>query len=326
MLTVKKLESLAQADGRYSVGDGSGLMLFVRGEGGRRQWVQRLKIGGKARDIGLGAYPDVSLAAARAAAAKNKAEVVAGNDPLAARREREAAAEAAKAEPTRTFSAALDAFIAAHGAGWKSDRTRATAKTSMERHAAVLLPKPVRDIAVKDVLAVLSPIWATKPVMAQHIRARLESIFDWAKSAGWRSGDNPAAWRGGLKPLLAKPSSLLRNRHHPALPWPVVASFLTALRGEQGNAARCLELCVLTAVRSGEARDAEWREFDLTRAIWTLPAGRTKTTSEHRVPLSPPALALITAMLPPGEKPEPGAAVFPCRAGGHTAICPSSRW
>ncbi|UPY39213.1 site-specific integrase [Sediminicoccus sp. KRV36] len=328
MITDRELKSCSRTVGRYSVGDGSGLSLLVRdsakrapvegggGEGDddkRKQWVQRITVAGKVREIGHGAYPAVSLAKARAAAKKVVEEVKGGADPLAQRRDKEGAAKAAIVQ---TFDAALTAYIEAHGAAWRSEKTRTAARVDMERHASSLLPKPVRDIRVSDVLAVLQPIWNTKPIMAQRVRARMEAILDWAKGAGWRSGENPAAWRGGLKPLLAKPSSVVRNRHHPALSWAEVPTFLAELRDENGNAARCLELCILTAVRSGEARGAIWGEFDLAGAIWTIPAGRMKAGEAHRVPLSAPALALLRAMLPAGDPPKPEAVTFPNRDGG----------
>lgn len=313
MLTVKELENRARRDGTHSVGDGSGLALLVRESGKYRRWVQRITIGGKRRDIGHGNYPAVSLAKARAAAKAIQDDVAAGRDPLAERREVSRENTAATA---RTFDAAISGYIEAHGAAWRSEKTRKFARLNLERHAKALLGKAVRDVSTNDVLHVLRPIWTMKPVMAGHVRARIEAVLDWAKGAGWRSGENPAAWRGVLKPLLAKPSSVIRNRHHPALAWEQLPAFLAELRDENGNAARCLELCILTACRSGEARGAAWREIDMAAATWTVPAKRMKAGEEHRIPLSVAALTLLRSMqCSHGGKPDPDALIFPNRDG-----------
>lgn len=311
-LTVKELEKLSREDGRHAVGDGTGLALLVRDGGARRLWVQRITVAGKVRELGHGAYPAVSLAKARAAAKLVRDDVAAGRDPLALRREQKAASKAAT---DQTLAAALTGYIAAHGAAWRSEKTRRLTRTSVERHAKALLSRSVRDIKAGDVLSVLRPIWSDKPVQAQKVRARLEGVFDWAKGAGWRDGENPAAWKGVLKPVLAKPSAVTRNRHHPALPWEVVPAFLGELRDENGTAPRCLELAILTAVRSGEARGATWGEFDLNGAVWTIPAVRMKAARPHRVPLSAPAAALLRGLLPKKGEPDPAALVFPTSVG-----------
>ena len=315
MLTAVQVKALAARDGRHFVGDGSGLCLLVRGgrDGAKEaRWVQRLRVSGKRREIGHGSYPRVSLAQARDKARKAMEAVEAGRDPLAEKREKKAAmVAAASAAEKETFAAALDAYIGAHGAAWRSPKTAREVRSRLERHGKALMKKPVREVGKADVLAVLRPIWTAKPVLAQQIRARIEGILEWARAAGWRDGENPAAWRGGLKPLLAEPSKVTRNRHHPALPWEQVPAFLAALRQVDGLAARCLELVIFTAVRSGEARGARRAEFDLNAAVWTIPAGRMKAGKPHRVPLPAPAVALLRGTLP--EKGE--ALVFPSPRG-----------
>lgn len=318
MLTAVQIKSLASRNGLHFVGDGSGLCLLVRdGQAGAKEcrWVQRVRVAGRRREIGHGVFPAVSLAQARAAAKKVADEVAAGRDPVAERREREAAAiAAADAADRETFAAALDGYIGAHGAAWRSPKTKKQVRERMDRHAKALLKKPVRSIGKTDVLAVLRPIWTEKPVLAQQLRARMENVFEWAKAAGWRSGENPAGWRGMLQPLLAKPSAVTRNRHHPALPWAQVPAFLAALRRVDGGAARCLELVILSAVRSGEARGALRGEFDLDAALWTIPAERMKAGKPHRVPLSAPALALLRSRIVEGMKKD--ALLFPSPRGG----------
>lgn len=298
--------------GRHSDAKGSGLMLEVRPSGGRF-WLQRIMVGGKRRDLGLGSYPDVSLSEARARAQANREAVAAGRDILAERAAAKAAAAApAEPAPDRTFAAALDAYLAAHGAGWRNPKTARQAKEAMQKHAAALLPRHVAEVDVAAVHAVLAPIWATKAALATKLRGRLEGVCEWAIAAGWRSGPNPAAWKGALRPLLARPESVLRNKHHAALPWQRVPAFMAALNAEAGNAARCLAFTILTACRSGEARAAVWGEVDLAAAVWAVPAGKMKSGRAHRVPVAPAAVALLRGMLPAdGSMPAADALIFP---------------
>jgi integrase len=311
-MTSKEVEKAARSDGRHATGDGTGLCLLVRDGGKRRMWVQRVTVAGKVRELGHGSYPAVSLADARKAAKKVRDDVAAGLDPVALRQTKRVAAVAAA---TRTLDAALTAYIEAHGPVWRSEKTRRLTRTSLEQHAAVLLAKSVQDITLEDVRATLAPIWLTKPVLAQKVRSRIEAALEWAIAAGWRGGPNPAAWRGGLRPLLARPSSIRPPRHHPALPWERVPGFLAELRDENGTAARCLELVILTALRSGEARGATWGEIDLAGALWTIPAARMKAGRPHRVPLSASAVALLRSLLPKNGAPDPAALLFPTSVG-----------
>ncbi|MBR0671152.1 tyrosine-type recombinase/integrase [Neoroseomonas soli] len=306
MLTEVQIK--AARPGRYSDGRGDGLMLFVSPTGAKK-WVQRIKVGARYREIGHGGHPEVGLAEARRRAAEAKLQVAAGVDPIEARRQ----VQAVKAAPLgRTLKDAVEGYIAAHGPAWRSPKTATLFRRSLEDHAAGLLARDPAGITLDDVHSVLAPIWSSKPVLAQKVRSRLEHSLEWSMAAGWRPhGLNPAAWRGAIRTLLAKPGKVTRNRHHPALPWSRIPEFIAALRDEVGNAARCLEWVVLTASRSGEARGATWSEIDLDSAIWAIPAARMKAGRAHRVPLSAPAVALLRAMLPKGGvKPAQGL-IFP---------------
>ena len=159
--------------------------------------------------------------------------------------------------------------------------------------------------------SVLAPLWGPKLETATKLRTRLEGVLEYAIAAGWRQGPNPAAWRGGLRPLLARPDAIRQTRHHPALAWEHVPAFLSALGRESGNAARALHLAVLTACRSGEVRGADWSEFVLEARLWSIPARRMKSGRDHRVPLSPPAIALLRSMLPEDGAKPPEGLLFP---------------
>lgn len=279
--------------GKYSDGRGDGLFLLVRPTGGKF-WLQRIKVSTRYREIGHGSWPQVSLSDARRKAEATKGQAAKGLDPAAARQ------VARAVSPTgHTLQEAVEGHIAAHQASWRGKKTAKLFRTSLEQHATDLLQRDPASITVADVQKVLSPIWTTKPVLAQKVRSRIEHSLEWATAAGWRPPSlNPAAWKGSLRPLLAKPAKVTRNRHNPALPWSQVPAFLLELKRETTPSSRALELTVLTAVRSGEARGADWSEIDLDAKVWTIPAPRTKSGREHRVPLSPAAVGLLDAMRP----------------------------
>jgi integrase len=151
-------------------------------------------------------------------------------------------------------------------------------------------------VTTEDVLAALTPIWTAKSVTAVIVRSRIEFVLSYAKSRGWRSGENVARWRDHLANLLPKAAKVHRVEHRPALPWTTAPAFMARLASEDSVAARCLGFCILTAVRCGEASGARWLEIDLGTATWTIPAGRMKGGKEHRVALSDAALAILREM------------------------------
>lgn len=298
--------------GRHHDGRGHGLFLDVK-PSGARAWVQRVRVGTRVREVGHGPYPTVSLVEARKAAQVTFDEAQAGIDPVLKRRGQ----EQAKAEAQeRALRAAMDEYIKAHAPAWKNPRTATIFRQSLEARAASLLDRPVAEVDLEDVRAMLAAFWNTHPVLAQKVRGRLQHVFEYASAAGWRRGANPAMWAGGLRPLLPKTGSIHTTRHHPALHHGRVGAFLAALRRQDGLAAKALHLAVLTACRSGEARGADWSEIDIQAATWVIPAARMKAKNAHRIPLSGPAVALLRGMLPPGGvKPATGL-IFPSPRGG----------
>ena len=216
-------------------------------------------------------------------------------DPLA-KAKADRLAKAAEPASTTTFKQAATEFIEDNKSGWKNAKHAAQWTTTLETYVYPVFGNvSVADIDAPMVLKVLKPIWTTKTETARRVRGRIEAVLDWAKVHEMRSGENPARWRGGLQHALpAKPQSSL-VKHHPALPYGEIAEFMAALRAEEGTAARCLEFTILTAARTSEAIGAKWSEIDLEAATWTIPASRIKAAREHRVPLSPAALALLKA-------------------------------
>ena len=310
----KELSALAVArlkhEGRHAVGGAPGLHLRVAG--GSRAWILRIKIGARRRDIGLGPYPEVSLAEARDVARVYRKRVRDGGDPLDEKRQARAALRVNEAK-AMTFEECAQSYIEAHKAGWKNEKHQKQWGASLKTYA---YPKigvlPVATIDTGLVLGVLRPIWTEKTETASRLRGRIESILDWAKVSGYREGENPARWRGHLDKLLPAPSQVQKVEHHAALPYADIGQFMVELREREGSSARALEFAILTAARSSEIRGATWEEIKLENKIWTVPADRMKADKEHRVPLSPPAIALLKAM----PRLEGTEYVFPAPRGG----------
>lgn len=321
-LNAKQVEHLKEP-GFHAVGGVDGLYLRVY-ESGARCWVLRYatpevrysKAGNPfyaRRDLGLGGYPDVSLAKARDKAADYKERIREhGEDPAAQRKE----ARRRWAESLRrgiTFEQAGRKAFAAKAPEFRSKKHRDQWISRLEMYAfPVIGDVPVADVDVNHVMSVLEPIWQTKTETATRVRQRMESVLTWAKVSGYRDGDNPAFWKGNLKELLPNPSKLHKVSHYPALPWKRVPEFMDALRERSGFSARALELVVMTAARSGEVRAATWDEIDMEERVWTIPGDRMKGGLTHRIPLCDDAVALLESL--PRLEGEPH--VFPAQRGG----------
>ena len=271
-------------------GDGAGLWLRV--QPGGRSWIFRYvsPSTGRERRMGLGTAADVTLAAARRAAAAAREQLHRGLDPLDQRQ----LAAAEKAREVITLRMAAASCIAAKRMGWRNAKHAAQWEATLTAYAYPALgAQPVETIGKADVLEVLMPIWQARPETASRLRGRLETILDYAKQRDWRAGENPAAWKGNLQHVLAPRSRVARVQHHAAVPWKDLGRVLEALSRSAGTAALAVRFIALTAARSGEARGARWSEIDLDGAVWTVPAERMKGSREHRVPLCPEAIAVL---------------------------------
>lgn len=284
-LAVKNLK----AEGLHAVGTVSGLHLSISASGAR-SWILRTKIGNRRSDIGLGAYPAVSLALAHEKAQATKESIKQGIDPVAARTRSRSTVE-------WTFERCALEYIKLHRATWKGAKHASQWENTLATYAYPKIgAKHVRDIAVGDVLAVIESHWLTKNETMSRVRNRIELVLSWAAVRGYRSKENPAAWRGNLDNALPKPSKVNQAEPHKALPFTQIHDFMRQLRQTQGMSAKCLQWLILTATRSNEAREATWAEIDLEGASWTIPAARMKAGREHRIPLSAAALALLQTM------------------------------
>jgi integrase len=291
-LTALKVEK-AKEPGMYA--DGGGLYLRVTPEGARN-WVLRYMLDRRPRWMGLGPLGLYSLADARARALDARRKRHEGIDPIEARRA-ERARQRLEAAKSITFKECAEAYIASHRAGWRNEKHKYQWPATLNAFAyPVIGALPVQAVDTGLVLKVLEPIWAKKPETASRVRQRIENILDLAKVRGHRDGENPARWRGHLDKLLPAPSKVRKVEHLAALPYAALSAFLASLRPREAVAARALEFLILTAARTGEAMGARWSEIDLLDKTWTVPAARMKAHREHRVPLSPRALAILGDM------------------------------
>jgi len=236
--------------------------------------------------MGLGSASSVPLADAREKAAGARRKIAQGLNPIE-ERERD--------NGIPTFGEMAGMVREALAPGFRNEKHKAQWKMTLETYAAPLRGKPVDTINTDDVLAVLKPIWTTKAETASRLRGRIEKVLDAAKAKGFREGENPARWRGHLDHLLPKQPKLTRG-HHPAMPYEDVAAFIGRLRQADSLAARALELCILTAARSGEILGMQWDEVDLDKSLWIIPPHRMKAGREHRVPLSVRAVSILRSL------------------------------
>lgn len=310
--------------GRY--GDGQGLYLLVRPHDARF-WLFRYTVNGKMREMGLGPVelsrvdrpdepvalapsgpnPARTLAEARVLAGDLFRSVRMGRDPLAER-------DAAKAEAgqAKTFGDVADSYIKAHEAGWKNAKHRQQWGNTLTTYVLPTIgARAVASIDTGAVMTVLDPLWREKTETASRVRGRIEAVLDFATARGWRTGDNPARWRGHLDNLLPARMKVATVQHHAALPWRQMAAFMVDLGKQEGVAPLALRFAILTAARTGEAVGATWGEIDMTEKAWTIPAERMKAAREHRVPLSSGALDVLADMAKLRTDRSDDAPVFP---------------
>ena len=290
--------------GLHFVGAVAGLALQIT-DSGARSWVLRVMVGGKRREMGLGGFPDVTLAGAKEAARTARAKIKEGIDPIEDNKAKRSALQAARSASI-TFSEAAQTYISVMEAEWTNDKHAAQWRNTLSTYAFPVMGNIyVRDIEQSHVMRVLEPIWNTKTETATRLRGRIENVLDWARVRGYRTGENPARWRGHLDMVLATPGKIQKVEHHPALPFDDLGAFMALLRQVEGMGARALEFAILTAARSGEVRGATWAEVDLNDASWTIPASRMKAKREHRAALNEEAVTLLNSL------PRTGDLIFP---------------
>lgn len=298
--------------GLWAVGGVSDLYLHVNARGAR-SWILRVVVGDKRRDMGLGGYPDIGVADARQKAREARLKIEQGIDPILLRKQAKSELMALQATD-KTFEQAAGEYIKIHADSWSNDKHRKQWESTLAAYAFPVVGKlSLRDIRQEHILKILEPIWTTKTETATRVRGRMESILDWAKVKGLRSGENPAAWKGHLDHMLPAPTRLKKVEHLTAVPVREMPDFMIKLRQAAGTAAQALEFLILTAARSGEVRGITWQEVSLEDALWIVPAERMKMKREHRVPLSDRAVSILKSQPRIDENP----LVFPAPRGSQ---------
>jgi integrase len=266
--------------------DGDGLYLQVR-EGARgisKSWIFRYQLNKRVREMGFGALKDVSLQAARLKLAESRKMLLEGKDPLYERNLK-------KSLNVPTFWECCEAYIEIHKSDWKNAKSELQWRNTLKNDAKSLSNIKVDFISTPLVLKVLQPIWNEKNDTARKLRGRIERVLDYAKSMGFRAGENPAAMKGNLEFSLAKKPT--ERIHQPSLHWKQLSTFIKELRKSNAVSRLALEFLILTASRTGEVINAQWDEIDLDEKRWTIPATRMKMAKEHAIPLSPSAIAIL---------------------------------
>lgn len=311
----KELSALAvsrlKENGKYAVGGVDGLYLRIAGNS--RAWVLCAAMGSRINQsgkevvrrlsMGLGPFPEISLAEARESARSLRKKIRDGIDPLQEKRKAKLTSSKAK-----TFEQCALAFIEDKKIEWRNDKHVKQWSSTLTTYAFPLIGQfPINAIDNDAILLVLrqevstkdgstSTLWNARNETASRLRGRLESILDWAKVSGYREGENPAAWQGNLKHVLPAPGKVQKVEHHAALPFSEISTFMEKLRQRSGVSAKALEFAILTAARSGEVRGATWDEIDLHKKTWTISAERMKASKSHTVPLSDSAYSLLKNM------------------------------
>ncbi|WP_298220759.1 integrase arm-type DNA-binding domain-containing protein [Halothiobacillus sp.] len=325
-IEVKRLTVNTNAEGvpyntMHRVGGVSGLMLQIT-PSGAKSWLLRTYVGEKRRSIGLGGFPDVSLADARTKAQAVKDQIELGLDPIETKR----AARRALIDSQRqtiTFEDAARRYIEMKAKEFKNPRQAEQWTSSLTAYAFPIIGGvPVRDIELTHIKAVLDPIWERINETANRVRGRIENILGWATIHQYRTGENPARWTNYLDQIYAAPGKIQKVKHHEAMPFADVPAFMAELRQRDGLAARALEFTILTATRTNEGvgdkrihkPGATWGEIDTDKRLWTIPAERMKAGRAHQVPLSDAAMKVLAGL----ARGDDAALIFP-GAGGAIA-------
>jgi integrase len=290
-LTTKRIGKLRKRPrGRFH--DGHGLYLQVMGPRSA-SWILRYVRHGEERMLGLGPLHVVGLKEARERAKVARLQLLDGIDPVEDRKAKKLERVLASTR-TMSFSDCAMAYHRQHEGKWKNNKHRAQFLSTLKQYAFPIIGTlPVVAIDTGLVLKCVEPHWATKTETMSRIRGRIEAVLDWATVRGYRSGDNPARWKGHLNQVLPARGSIAKVEHHAALSYRELPAFMQELRTREGVAPRALEFTILTAARTGEVIGAQWNEINLATATWKIPAGRMKGSREHRVPLSARAIELL---------------------------------
>ena len=196
-------------------------------------------------------------------------------------------------------------------------------KTYVARFATYAIPtlgkKRVGAITKDDVLALLQPLWATKPTIGKWLQVELKRLFDLAIKMGYRLDDNPSTWKGLLEFYLPSAAKTVRNKHHSRAEIADLPSFVKDVSAKDTMVSKAVLFGILTATRKQEFSNAVWSEIDLNNGVWSISPERRKDGNRNafRVPLSEQALELLSSL--------PRTSDFVFGKGQYKAICPAYR-
>ncbi len=307
--TDRQLRTAKPRASDYRIGCGGQLYLRITPTGFKYWQIRYYKANGKESLHQFANYPQTSLLQARAQLLVLLPVLLAGQTPPAV-----AARQAERA--AMSFDQCAASYIEAKRPEWKNAKHAQQWTNTLAQHASPVFGNlPVTSVRRDDVLRCLEPIWLTHNETASRLRGRIESVLDWAKAKGFREGDNPAIWRGGLQNLLSAPGKTQKVVNHPSLPYAELPAFFQQLKTTNGESAAALMFLILTATRTSEVLGATWDEIQAGKqAIWTIPEERMKAAREHRIPLSCPALDLLK------RRPRVGPYVFSTAVLGNSAM------
>lgn len=282
-LTSRKIATATQ--GKYE--DGGGLRLVVS-KRHAKSWIFRFMLNKKRREMGLGPYPVVSLAAAREKAHTARQLLLAGIDPILERKDH---------IKIPTFADCAVNYIGSMKDEWKNHKHASQWSSTIKSYANPKFgKKPVNQITTEDVLSALKPIWLNKTVTARRLQNRIKKVLDYAAAKGYRSRENPAAWDGNLSDLLPKPSKVAKKAHHPAMPYSIAPAFIKEIKECDSLSSQALRFLILTATRTSEVLMATWSEIDFKGNRWSIPETRMKSGRAHNVPLSTVSIGLLQTL------------------------------
>lgn len=300
-IEVKRLNT----NGPNFVGGVAGLILQISNDGKAKSWLLRTRVGSKRQHIGLGPYPQVTLAEARVAAKTHIANVKAGGNPLAEKQEARIKLIASQAS-SKTFKDCATAYMNAKSGEFTNDKHRKQWSSTLDMYAYPIIGHLlVANITKRDVLNVLEQqlkdkngkvigdLWRNKTATAERLQGRIKVVLDYAIVNEYRTTLNPALWEGYLSTLLPSPKKIKPIKNLPAIPYAQVGDFMVKLRRNRSISARALEFLIYSGFRSGSVRLAQWADIDFSDKVWNIPADETKTKVEHRVPLSPQAIKFL---------------------------------
>ena len=282
-LSAKFVESSKQV-GNHPDGDGLYLQIREGARGISKSWIFRYQLNKRVREMGFGSTKDISLLEARKRVQESRKLLIDGKDPIYERNLK-------KSLDVPTFWECCEAYIKIHKEDWKNPKSELQWRNTLKKDAKALCGVKVDSINTPLILKTLQPIWIIKNDTAKKLRGRIERVLDYAKSMGYRTGENPAAMKGNLEFSLAKKPK--ERVHQPSLDWRELSSFIKSLRSKNATSRLALEFLILTASRTSEVINAEWSEINFDEKRWVIPASRMKMGKEHAIPLSPTAIALL---------------------------------